>query len=130
TIDRERFPHSEGQHEVIEFQLPQDCSSVGVSIFNETGEEVLQKDMGPQSKGSVSFNWDGMKSNTLPAKNGNYYYRVKASNEHGQTVETNPRGQARVVGVSFEGQEPVFLVGDNRRQDRVTMKSIVRIDDV
>jgi hypothetical protein len=36
--------------------------------------------------------------------------------------------KVRVVGVSFEGSEPVLLVGDNRTQDKVTMKNIIRIE--
>lgn len=46
----------------------------------------------------------------------------------GATIQTGSQAKARVIGISFEGNEPVFLIGDNQRQEKVTMKNIVRID--
>ncbi len=128
TVDRERFPHLEGQSEVLNFNLPQDASSVRVTLISEGGEVVLEKDIGAQKAGEASFTWDGLKSNTLPAKAGNFMFRIDAKDDKGRSVETNPRVQARVIGVSFEGSDPVFLVGDAQHQDKVTLKNIVRIE--
>ncbi len=128
TIDRERFPHLEGQMDDLNFNLSRNAGSVQVSVESESGEEVFQKDLGPQKAGEVSFEWDGIKSNTLPAKGGGYRIRVNAKDEHGKVIEINPQIQAKVIGVSFEGSEPVFLVGDSRHQDRVTMRNIARIE--
>jgi hypothetical protein len=35
-----------------------------------------------------------------------------------------------VIGVTFEGAEPMFLIGDARNQQKIAMKSIVKIDDL
>jgi len=128
TVDRDRFPHTEGNNESLSFTLPKNAAEVKIALINETGETVLEKDLGSLKAGEQSFSWDGKKVNTLPAKAGNYMFRIDAKDERGQPVQSNPMKQTRVVGVSFEGTEPVLLVGDNHNQERVTMKSVVRID--
>lgn len=128
TIDRERFPHVDGQKDDIAFTLPKAAAQVELSIENDAGEMIFNKTLGAQDKGEVSFVWDGVKTNTLPAKTGNYRYRIEAKDQTGKPIEVNPQVQSRVIGVSFEGSEPVFLVGDAKHQDRVTMKNISRIE--
>lgn len=128
TVDRERFTHMENSNESLTFNLPKDATTVKVTIFSDSGETILQKDLGPMKTGEQSFSWDGLKTNTLPAKTGNYMFRLEAKDERGVGIAIGSQGKARVVGVSFEGTEPVFLVGDARRQERVLMKNIIRID--
>lgn len=129
TVDRERFPHTENSNDSLNFTLPKDAKSVKVAVLSETGETMLEKDLGALKAGENSFTWDGVKTNTLQAKTGTYMFRVSAQDDNGQSLATNPQGQARIIGVSFEGAEPVFLVGNAAHQDKVTMKNIVRIED-
>ena len=128
TIDRERFPHLEGESEFLSFKLSKNAADVKVAIISEAGETVLEKGLGSQKSGDVSYTWDGIKSNSLLAKGGSFLFRVTAKDEQGRTIETNPKVQAKVIGISFEGQEPVFLVGDAKHQDKITMKNIVQVD--
>jgi flagellar basal-body rod modification protein FlgD len=128
TIDRERFPHHEGESESLSFNLPHDAETVTVALINENGEVTLEKEIGKQKAGEVSFPWDGNKSNTLPAKSGTYILRVEAKDEKGQSINTNPQAQAKIIGVSFEGADPVFLVGDSKHQEKITMRNIVRVE--
>ena len=78
TVDRERFPHTEGSNESLSFGLSRDASQVHVTVVSEAGETVFEKDMGALAQGENSFSWDGTKSNTLPAKSGTYQYKIKA----------------------------------------------------
>ena len=128
TIDRERFPHVEGQGDNLNFTLPHDAATVHVSIVNDAGESVFDNDLGANNAGEVNFTWDGLRSNSIPAKGGTYLMKVAAKDDRGKAVDTNPRTTAQVIGVSFEGNEPIFLVGDAKHQDKVTMKNIVRIE--
>jgi flagellar hook assembly protein FlgD len=130
TVDRARFPHQEGNNEALVYNLPKEAASVKIALVSETGEVALEKDLGPQKPGENTFAWDGLKSNTLPAKTGNYMLRVEAKDDRGMAMDTGAQSQARVIGVSFEGSEPVFLVGDAKNQAKVTMKNIIRVDDV
>jgi flagellar basal-body rod modification protein FlgD len=130
TIDRERFQHLQDQTESLSFVLPKDAAECRVLLISDAGETVLDKQMGQQKAGEVTLGWDGKQKNSLPAKAGTYMLRVEAKGDNGQTIETNPMAQARVIGVSFEGSEPAFLVGDAKHQDKITMKQIVKIDDI
>jgi flagellar basal-body rod modification protein FlgD len=129
TVDRDRFAHTEGTNESLGFALPRDAKQVKVALVADTGEVILETDLGPQKAGEGTFAWDGLKSNTLPAKNGNYMMRVEARDENDSPIPTTGQSQARVIGVSFEGNEPFFLVGDARSQQKVSMKNIIRIDE-
>lgn len=128
VVDRDRFGHVEGQGDALSYSLPKDATTVKAVIISEQGEVVLEKDIGAQKAGDGSFAWDGLKSNTLPAKSGNYMLRIEAKDEHGSPIPTDPRARARVVGVSFEGGDPVLLVGDNKSQAKVPMRSVIRIE--
>lgn len=128
TIDRERFPHVEGESDELSFNLPKNAKELRVIITNDLGEEIYQRDLGEQKSGRVEFSWDGIKSNTLAAKAGNYRFKVDAKDENGKKIEITSQTQSKVIGVSFEGLEPVFLVGDAKHQDKVTMKNLVRIE--
>jgi flagellar basal-body rod modification protein FlgD len=128
TIDRDRFSHVEGQNDSLTFVLPKDASAVEAVVLNDAGEEVIKKDLGGNKKGDVTFNWDGIKTNTLAAKSGTYNVRVTAKDDHDKPIEVSQRRQTRVIGISFEGAEPVFLVGNAEHQDKVTMRNIAKIE--
>jgi flagellar basal-body rod modification protein FlgD len=130
TVDRERFPHTEGVNEALGFTLSRNASEVKIQVVNEQGETVLDKDLGAQKAGEQSFGWDGIKSNTVSAKTGNYTFKIIAKDERGAPLPTNPKTQGRIIGVSFEGNEPAFLIGDAHSQQKITMRNIIRIDDV
>jgi len=129
TIDRDRFPHNEGDPETLSFTLPKDAKETRLAILSDSGEVIIEKDLGELKTGDNSFQWDGKKTNSLPTKSGGFIFRIEAKDERGQVIQTNPHAQAKVVGVSFEGNEPVLLVGDINRPSKVTMRNVVRIDE-
>lgn len=128
TIDRERFTHTENSASPMTYQLDRDAKNVKVAILSESGETIATKELGPMKAGAQTFNWDGVKDNSLPAKSGNYLFRVDARDSSDRQIPMNTRGQAKVAGVSFEGNEGVLLVGDINNPQKVTMKNVVRVD--
>jgi len=130
TVDRERFPHQEGQTEVLNFALPKEASQASIAIVSETGEQIYSKEIGAMKKGENVFGWDGLKANTLPAKGGNYIFRITARDKDNQPMEVGATTTARVIGVSFEGADPVFLVGNPKSPDKILLRNVVRIDEM
>jgi len=128
-VDRERFTHADGENHSLNFALPQDSKSVKVQVWDDANEMIYEKDLGPQKSGEASTLWDGKLSNGLAAKPGGYRLKVEAKDDRDMPVLINPKTNARIIGVSFEGQEPVFLVGNPANPDKISMKHIVRIDD-
>lgn len=128
TVDRDRFPHADGSKESLGYLLSRDAAQARITIQSETGETVYEKDLGPQRAGQGSFTWDGSKTNSVPAKAGNYVFRIDATDDRGQPIEVGAQAKAKVVGVSFEGSEPVFLLGDLARPEKATLRNLVRVE--
>lgn len=127
TVSKERFNYTQGDNQQLGFTLPKSAASVKVTVVNEVGEPVATKDLGALKEGSNTFVWDGLQQNTLPAKTGTYAYKVEATDENGSSIPLPTTGETRVIGVSFEGQEPILLVGDPSRPDKIPMSSVSRI---
>ena len=128
TVNRDRFPHIQGKSEVLKFNLPKDASRVKVALLSDAGEVVIEKELGAQKKGEGGFDWDGKKTNTLLAASGSYMVRVEAADDRGHPIEINSQTRAKVIGVSFDKGEPVFLVGDAKHHDRVTIDNIMQVE--
>lgn len=128
TVDRDRFPHIEGEKEALSIVLPKDATQVQVEVVNDQGETLHRQELGNQKAGIVSFTWDGLKANRLPAKAGNYQIRAQAVDARGTEMDLNNQVKARIAGVSFEGNEPILLVSNGSRLEKITMKNIVRVE--
>lgn len=128
TVDRERFVHTEGQNEALAFSLGKDAATVKASVIGDGGEVIFEKEMGVLKKGENTLSWDGLKTNTLRAKTGSYQIKIEAKDGNGATIPGQTQVKTRVAGVSFEGTEPVFLVGNINRPEKVAMKNIIRIE--
>lgn len=128
TIDRERFPHTENEASTLGYALAREAKEVKITVIGENGETMMTKELGAQKAGEQSFAWDGVRDNMQPAKSGKYIFRIEAKDVSGRPIEMNTKAQAKVVGVSFEGNEGVLLVGDPRNPQKVTMQNVVRVD--
>jgi hypothetical protein len=53
---------------------------------------------------------------------------VNATDDNNHPIAVNLRGQEKVVGVSFEGNEGVLLVGNPNAPQKISMKNVVRVD--
>ncbi len=128
TVDENRFTHIAGQNENIRFSLPEDITQGKLTLLSEKGEKVLEKDLGSLKAGPNSINWNGKKSNTTEALTGTYLVRIEAENDTGAPVHASAISKSRIIGVSFEGEDPVFIVGDGRNSKRIKMDSIITIE--
>ncbi len=129
SIDRARFPHTEGASAMLKFEMPADSAQTILTIVDQTGTPIFEQELGPHKKGEGTFSWDGKKANRLSAKSGNYSYRITALNGQGQEIPVRNSGRARVVGVSFDGQKPVLLVGNTSNPEKIFMDSVTSIVD-
>ncbi len=124
VIDKQRFTHRLGDADALSFELPAAAASMRVSIVDAGGEEVYAKDLGAHAAGNVAFTWDGVRSNTLPAQAGQYQMKIVAKNEHDQPLLTQMQSSMEIRGVSFEGAEPLLLVGE----EKISMQNVLRIE--
>lgn len=130
SVDQNRFIHQKGEPRSLSYQLPDDASDVKVVIINDKGQPVFEKSLGRQEAGPGSFTWDGKKTGgALEADGGNYLLQVQAQNKDGHPMPIDVKSKGKIIGVSFEGSEPVFLVGDHQNQVKIPMSSVTVIEN-
>ncbi len=128
TVDKGRFTHQKGTISPINFELPEDASKIKVTILNEQGEEVATRDLEPMKSGQNVYSWDGITASNTQTGSGTYLVRVDAENGKGGKIKVDPISKERIVGVSFEGGDTHFLVGDSKTPQKVAFKNVIRIE--
>ena len=61
-------------------ELPNSVSSLGIGIYDPTGQLVRRLDMGVQPAGMAQFTWDGLAEDGALAAPGKYEFRAEAVN--------------------------------------------------
>jgi flagellar basal-body rod modification protein FlgD len=128
TVDKGRFQHQKGTLSPINFELPQDAQKIKLSILNEKGDEVAVRELEPMKAGANSYNWDGINASSIASNTGNYIVRIDAEDKAGNKIKIDPISKETVVGVTFEGGETNFLVGDPKNPQKVAFKSLTKIE--
>lgn len=128
TVDKSRFTHLKGTLSPMNFDLPADAEKITVSVLDERGEEIASRELEPMKAGPNVYNWDGLNASNLPVNSGTYMVRVQAEDKNGAPISINPISKETIIGVTFEGGEANFLVGDPKSPQRVAMKSVTRIE--
>lgn len=128
TVDKGRFSHQKGTLSPVNFDLPEDAQKIKISVLDERGDTVATRELEPMKAGQNIYNWDGMNESGIQSNTGNYMVRVDAENEKGAKLAINPVSRETVVGVSFEGGETNFLVGNTKTPQRVNFRNVTRIE--
>ena len=128
TVDKGRFTHQKGTISPINFELPEDANQIKITILNEQGEEVATRELEPMKSGSNVYSWDGITASNTQTGSGTYLVRVDAENAKGAKIKVDPISKEKIVGVSFEGGDTHFLVGDSKSPQKIAFKNVVRIE--
>jgi flagellar basal-body rod modification protein FlgD len=81
--------------------LGADASDVTVTIEGANGEVLKTLSLGPQTKGSVDFEWDGTTDSGEKAGDGPFKIRTAARNADGGSVTASPLVWAPVTSVTM-----------------------------
>jgi flagellar basal-body rod modification protein FlgD len=84
--------------------LASSADTVNVQILDSTGQVVRNLNLGAQSTGLVSFQWDGKNDQGQVVADGNYTTNITAS-VGGAAVTATPLALASVSSVSLTGSE-------------------------
>ncbi len=128
TVDKGRFVHTKGTISPLEYTLPQDAGKVKISVLDDRGEEIFSRELEPQKSGLNTYNWEGLGANGVPVKSGSYAVRVDAETDKGAKIKIDPIAHENIVGVSFDGGDTNFLVGDPKQPQKIPMRSVVKIE--
>ena len=90
--------------------VPHHADHGKVVVKNDSGVEVATIDLGPNLKGEVPFQWDGLNKDGHPAPDGKYTFEFQGENAEGK-VEGDIRVRGVADALDFEGGIIKFLVG-------------------
>jgi len=76
--------------------LSQSTNQVAIGIYDSAGQLVKQIDLGPQSKGTIPFTWDGIKDNGENAGSGLYQIKAMAN------IAGTPQAMSTFVASSID----------------------------
>jgi flagellar basal-body rod modification protein FlgD len=130
TIDKNRFNHLEGESETLTFALPEKAARAKVQLLSDSGEVVFEKQLTELDAGMNSVQWDGRKITNQAAKAGMYQIKVEAEAHTGKQLQIGTTFKGKIIGVSFQDKDPVFLVGDAQRHEKIGLNNIVQVDEV
>lgn len=83
--------------------LAADAAKTTIEILDANGTTVRAFDLGKQSTGVVTAEWDGRRTGGGTAAAGNYTVRVTALDGNGKAVAATPLVSAQVVGATQAG---------------------------
>ncbi len=127
-VDKGRFSHQKGTISPVSFELPEAADKVKLTVLDDRGEEVATRMLDPMQAGPNTFNWDGINESNMQSPSATYTVRIDAENKQGAKIKINPIAKENIVGVTFEGGETNFLVGDPKNPQKVNLKNITRME--
>ena len=128
TVDKGRFSHQKGTISPVSFELPEAAEKVKLTVLDDRGEEVATRTLDPMQAGPNTYNWDGINASSIQSPSATYTVRIDAENKQGAKLKINPVAKETIVGVTFEGGETNFLVGDPKSPQKVNLKNITRME--
>lgn len=118
-VQTDTFAVSQNQGTDIGFMADQPYSSATLTIYDQNGSVVYNKDLGNAVTGENNFTWDGRDSRGNIVDSGNYRVEVKLANEDEDenTATTFLNGEIRSVkyhsgGASLQIGDQLFNVSD------------------
>lgn len=94
------------------FDIDENAADVTIGIFDKDGAQVKTIAMGPATQGNVHCLWDGKDDAGNPVANGQYQYRVQATNFDGKTIAAKTYATGTVTGVRYDKGTTYLIIGD------------------
>ncbi|MEJ2635710.1 MAG: flagellar hook capping FlgD N-terminal domain-containing protein [Calditrichia bacterium] len=96
----------------LNFDLGNDAKNVKIEILDENDQVKRTINLDNLSKGDQSILWDGEDNVGITLPNGNYHYRVTATDADGNAVSTQSYVCGTITGVRYGNNGAVLMLGD------------------
>jgi flagellar basal-body rod modification protein FlgD len=110
--------HEKGNVDELSFQIASPASKVDIKILDTTGTEIKNIELASQNSGLNNFKWDGRDSRGDYVQSGRYTYEIKATSEHGASLQV-ARGVSGLVESVEYSDDKVNLLLDNGNKIRL-----------
>jgi flagellar basal-body rod modification protein FlgD len=125
TVKGGRVSVSQGATPGLQFQIPNEAESVKVQITDKTGAVVRALDLGAQSPGRHTVNWDARDNDGEAVLDGMYSYEVVAKSPDNEPLPVELYMRGKVSGVRFENGRNLLKVNG----EDVDTRSLVEISN-
>jgi len=100
-----------GQASACEFELSAAAKQATVSIYDATGNFVVDIELTSLPAGQQSVTWDGKDRNGNTVADGSYTFDVQAEGTNGETPTATTYSRGTVTGITFEDGITYLMVG-------------------
>lgn len=95
------------------FDVPDEAVTLGVSIYDLSGNLVKNLDMTSFEHGTNTVEWDGNDSNGSVVEKGNYIISVAYKNEAGDTYNVETYINGKITSVKYKNGETYLVINGN-----------------
>lgn len=115
TFDGTHLPVKDGHASAVSYKLDGATDKVTASVVGSDGKVLRTVEIGAQSAGSHTFQFDGKDGNGTPLADGTYKLEIAALPKGSKTATAVAlTTQATVDGVDFSSDPPVLIAGGQR----------------
>lgn len=107
------------------FQLGADAQKVKISVKDSTGKVVRELEPGALKKGQNTVKWNGLTTEGIPARPGEYKFAIEATGSGGEKVYAKSAFEGRISGVDFTAQGPMVIVNGQS----IKLSEVKKIED-
>ncbi len=112
----------------VSYTLDSDVSALTAKIYDADGTLVRSVDMGAQSAGEYSFEWDGLDADGASVVDGQYSIAFAATDSSGNEVSVSTMISGTVTGVSVESGAVMLSLADGRQVALSDVHSVTNPD--
>lgn len=107
------------------FQLGNDAQKVKVSVKDATGKTIRELEPGALKKGQNTVRWNGLTTEGLPARPGEYKFAIEATGNGGEKIYSKSSFEGRITGVDFSPSGPMVIVNGQS----IKLSEVKRIEE-
>ncbi|RZD16218.1 MAG: hypothetical protein EVJ46_08515 [Candidatus Acididesulfobacter guangdongensis] len=97
----------------LDYSLPQSSSSTSLDVYNSSGNLVYNTNLGAETAGNQSYNWNGMTNAGTQAPEGDYSFSINAANSSGTSITAQTMTGGTVTGITSSKSGAVELELNN-----------------
>jgi flagellar basal-body rod modification protein FlgD len=110
----------------ISFELMNDAQKVKLVVKDTQGNDIRTLDFGEMKKGRNALEWNGLGTDGVPARPGEYRFSIEAKASTGQKIHAKTSFDGRITGMNFTPQGPVLMVGTQT----IKLSDVKKIEEV
>ncbi|OGW13852.1 MAG: hypothetical protein A3G93_06685 [Nitrospinae bacterium RIFCSPLOWO2_12_FULL_45_22] len=99
---------------VMDYKLAEDARATTIAVYNSRGELVKTIERGSQKAGEYEYTWEGKDDKGKTVPEGEYTYKVTATNSQDEKIKTTTYVTGAVTGLAFEDGISYLLLGKRK----------------